>query len=120
MLGGPDQWFDPAAFVLQPQGTMGNSGRGAFRGPNLRTVDVSAVKRIPLRGNARLDLRLEVFNLFNRDNFATPTLIAFAGASADGSAAGELRADSLDRDLRAPDAARRESRSSDMERPCQA
>jgi hypothetical protein len=40
------------------------------------------VKGIPLPGNARMDFRLEVFNIFNRDNFATPTLIAFAGASA--------------------------------------
>jgi hypothetical protein len=82
VLGRPDQWFDPAAFVLQPQGTMGNSRRGAFRGPNLRTVDLSAVKRIPLRGQARIELRVEMFNVFNRANFATPTLIAYAGAAA--------------------------------------
>ena len=82
VIGRPEQWFDPAAFVLQPQGTMGNSRRGAFRGPNLRTVDVSAVKRIPLRGGGRLDVRLEAFNLFNRTNFGNPTLIAFAGVAA--------------------------------------
>ncbi len=82
VLGDPDRWFDPAAFVLQPQGTMGNSRRGAFRGPNLRTVDVSAVKRIPLGGAARAELRFEVFNLFNRANFANPTIVAFAGAAA--------------------------------------
>jgi hypothetical protein len=29
-----------------------------------------------------MDLRLEVYNLCDRDNFAAPTLIAFAGASA--------------------------------------
>jgi hypothetical protein len=61
---------------------MGNSRRGAFRGPSMRTVDVSAVKQLPLRGRARVDLRVEVFNLFNRANFGTPTLIAFAGATA--------------------------------------
>jgi hypothetical protein len=82
VIGRPDQWFDPAAFALQPQGTMGTSGRGAFRGPNLRTVDLAAVKRIPLRGASRLDVRLEVFNVFNRANFGNPTLIAFAGAAA--------------------------------------
>jgi hypothetical protein len=81
--GDPLQWFDPAAFVLQPQGTLGNSGRGAFRGPDLRTVDLSAVKRIALAGtDTRLDIRLEVFNVFNRANFANPTLIAFAGTAA--------------------------------------
>ena len=82
VLGRPDQWFDPSAFVLQPQGTMGNSPRGAFRGPNLRTVDVSALKRVELHGRSRLDVRIEIFNIFNRANFANPTLIAFAGASA--------------------------------------
>jgi hypothetical protein len=82
VLGRPDQWFDPAAFVLQPQGTLGNSARGAFRGPNLRTVDLAAVKRVPIRGSARLDLRVEAFNIFNRANFGNPTLIAFAGVAA--------------------------------------
>ena len=81
VVGRPDQWFDQAAFVLPPQGTFGNSPRGAFRGPNLRTVDASAVKRAALRGPARAELRVEVFNVFNRANFANPTLIAFAGAS---------------------------------------
>ena len=82
VLGQPDQWFDPSAFVLQPQGTLGNSRRGQFRGPDLRTVDIAAVKKIALRGSRRVDLRLEVFNLFNRANFGNPTLIAFAGAAA--------------------------------------
>jgi hypothetical protein len=81
VTGRPDQWFDPSAFVLQPQGTLGNSPRGAFRGPNLRTVDAAVVKRLALRRGARLEVRLEVFNLFNRANFGNPTLIAFAGAS---------------------------------------
>jgi hypothetical protein len=81
VLGRPDQWFDPAAFHLQPAGTMGNSGRGAFRGPNLRTVDLAAVKTLPWRGTARMELRLEVFNVFNRANFGNPTLIAFTGAA---------------------------------------
>jgi hypothetical protein len=82
VLGRPDRWFDPAAFVLQPQGTLGNSARGAFRGPNLRTVDLAAVKHAALGGRGRLELRLEVFNIFNRANFGNPTLIAFAGAAA--------------------------------------
>jgi hypothetical protein len=79
VIGQPDQWFAASAFVLQPQGTMGNSRRGAFRGPNLRTVDVSAMKRLALRGTAHLEIRLEAFNVFNRANFGIPTLIAFAG-----------------------------------------
>jgi hypothetical protein len=84
VTGDPDAWFNPAAFRLQPAGTFGDTGRGDFIGPNLRTVDLSLVKDSALRvfGPAgRLELRLEVFNLFNRANFGPPTLIAFAGAA---------------------------------------
>ena len=87
VLGRPDQWFDPAAFVLQEAGTFGNTGRGAFIGPNLRTLDLAFVKvsRPARGGDGRLELRLEIFNVFNRVNFGPPALVAFAG-SADGEA----------------------------------
>ena len=87
VLGEPDQWFDPAAFVLQPAGTFGNTGRGAFRGPNLRTLDVSLAKRAAwsLLGSGTLEVRLEAFNLLNRANFGVPELRAFVG-QADGEA----------------------------------
>lgn len=82
VAGRPEQWFDPSAFLLQPQGTMGNSPRNAFRGPNLRTVDLAVVKRFGPGASRRLDLRLEVFNVLNRVNFANPTVVAFAGVAA--------------------------------------
>ncbi len=80
VTGNPDQYFDPTAFVLQPEGTLGNIGRGAFIGPNLRTFDLSAVKSNPLPflgESTLLQLRVEAFNLFNRANFAPPELRAF-------------------------------------------
>lgn len=84
--GRPEQWFNPQAFVLQPAGTFGNTGRGDFRGPDLRVVDLSLTKETGLpAGSARLEVRLEVFNVFNRANFGVPNLTAFAGA-ADGEA----------------------------------
>ena len=82
--GRPDQYFNPAAFVLPAAGTLGNTGRGAFIGPNLRSFDLAAVKRTPLKflgDSANLQFRLEAFNIFNRANFATPALTAFAGAA---------------------------------------
>jgi hypothetical protein len=42
---------------------------------------MSLVKNQQLRGDTRLQLRLEVFNVLNRANFATPTRPVFAGAS---------------------------------------
>ncbi|HEX4899393.1 MAG TPA: TonB-dependent receptor, partial [Pyrinomonadaceae bacterium] len=89
VLGRPDQYFNPAAFVLQPAGTFGNTGRGAFIGPNYRTFDLAAMKNTRftrlLGESGNVQIRLEVFNLFNRANFAPPALTAFAGA-ADGEA----------------------------------
>jgi hypothetical protein len=84
VTGDPDAWFNPAAFRLQPAGTFGDTGRGDFVGPNLRTVDVSFAKDTAwsrLGDGGRVEVRLEVFNIFNRVNFGPPQLIAFAGAA---------------------------------------
>ena len=84
VLGRVDQWFDPSAFVLQPAGTFGDTGRGDFIGPNLRTLDVALTKRAPFRQlgrDARIEVRVEAFNLLNRANFGPPALVAFAGTT---------------------------------------
>ena len=85
VTGNPEQWFNPQAFVLQPAGTFGNTGRGEFEGPDLRMVDLAFSKDTRLSSSSRVEFRLEVFNLFNRANFGVPNLTAFAGA-ADGEA----------------------------------
>ena len=81
VLGLPERWFDPAAFVLQEAGTFGNTGRGDFFGPNLRTVDLAFAKVSPhaLTDGGRLEFRVEVFNILNRANFGPPALVTFAG-----------------------------------------
>ncbi len=82
VTGNPDRWFDPSAFVLPPVGTLGNVGRNELIGPNLRTTDVSFTKVVPwstLGSSANIQLRVEIFNLFNRVNFAPPSLVAFSG-----------------------------------------
>jgi hypothetical protein len=84
VLGGPDQYFDPAAFRLPAAGTLGNVGRGSLIGPNLRVFDLSLVKNTRwdwLGDEGAVQLRLEAFNLFNRANFAPPSLIVFTGAA---------------------------------------
>jgi hypothetical protein len=84
VLGKPEQWFDPRAFALQPAGTFGNTGRGDFAGPNLRTLDVALVKNARwarLGEHGRVELRVEAFNVLNRANFGTPELRAFAGTA---------------------------------------
>jgi hypothetical protein len=71
IIGSVDDWFDATAFVLPAPGTFGDVPRNALRGPNLRTVDVSTFKSQQL-GPATLQFRIEVFNLFDRANFAAP------------------------------------------------
>jgi len=80
-IGDPNHWFDTSAFVLQPAGFLGNTPRDFLRGPGFADVDLSFVKNQPLAGTVRLQLRLEIFNLFNRANFGTPTRTVFAGAT---------------------------------------
>ena len=43
-----------------------------MRGPNFWQFDLAASKNVALGGQARLQLRLEAFNLFNRINFTPP------------------------------------------------
>lgn len=84
--GNPDQWFDPTAFVLPQQGTFGDVGRNELIGPDLRTVDLAVTRSVPwsrIGSAGRVELRLEIFNLFNRVNFGPPSLVAFSGSGAE-------------------------------------
>ena len=71
----------PAAsspFSLPALGTFGNSSRNGFRGPGFGTVDASLVKNTQLHEGVNLQLRAEMFNLFNRINLANPTSSSFS------------------------------------------
>jgi hypothetical protein len=84
VLGGPDRYFDPTAFVLQPRGTLGDLGRGALIGPNLRTLDLAAIKHTrwaAVGEKVDIQFRVEAFNVLNRANFGPPGLQAFAGTA---------------------------------------
>ena len=67
-----EKWFDTAAFVFPAYGTFGNSGRNTVEGPGYQNVNLALMKRLPLGGRSRLQLRLEAFNLFNHTNFNQP------------------------------------------------
>ena len=66
------QWFNPAAFAAPAPGSFGSLERNALYGPGFKSVDVSVFKTTKLNGGASLQLRLEVFNLFNTINWANP------------------------------------------------
>lgn len=84
--GDPNQWYNPAAFVLPAARTWGNLGRGVFEGPGLANVDVSLLKNIGITERLNLQFRAEAFNLLNRANFGNPNATAFSGTAISGSA----------------------------------
>jgi hypothetical protein len=76
-LGG-EPWVNPNAFCTPGlagcAGTTnpnGNLGRNALYGPGFADVDLSVFKNIPLKERLKVQLRAEMFNLFNRKNMAT-------------------------------------------------
>jgi len=71
-LGGEpgEQWVNPNAFATPASGP-GNLGRNAFYGPGFGDVDVSVIKNIGITERMKLQLRAEMFNVFNRINLAT-------------------------------------------------
>lgn len=70
--GTPERWFNTAAFAFPAPGTFGNAGRNVVDGPGYQSVNASLIKNTNLTENVNLQLRGEVFNLFNHPNFNLP------------------------------------------------
>ena len=86
VTGNPNQWFNPAAFMLPAAGTYGNLGRGTYTGPGLADFDCSMVKNIAVNERMRFQIRSEFFNILNHTNLGTPNAIVFSGAAVSPSA----------------------------------
>jgi hypothetical protein len=84
VIGNPNQWFNPNAFLAPPvnSGFYGNVGRDTYIGPGLATWDFSVLKNTRIRESLNLQFRAEIFNLLNRANFNTPNLIVFTPPTA--------------------------------------
>jgi hypothetical protein len=70
--GTPERWFNTAAFAFPAPGTFGNAGRNVVDGPRYQSVNASLIKNTNLTERVNLQLRGEVFNLFNHPNFNLP------------------------------------------------
>ncbi len=90
ILGSPDLWFDPKAYILPMPGTFGNLGRGVLRGPGLSEVDLSLFKDISLTERVHLQFRAESFNLLNHANFSPPGGSVFGGSGTISPSAGVI------------------------------
>ena len=79
-------WYNPAAFAFPaialgqpapPAGTpyatmFGNATRGSLRSPAFYNTDFSIFKDFKIKERGQLELRGEIFNLFNTPQFALP------------------------------------------------
>ncbi|HJX91660.1 MAG TPA: carboxypeptidase regulatory-like domain-containing protein [Pyrinomonadaceae bacterium] len=61
-----------AAFATPPAGRQGTLGRNSVRGFPLSQLDFSFRRRFPVGERLNLQLRADLFNVFNHPNFATP------------------------------------------------
>lgn len=74
---GGEQWVNPAAFCVPgagctgPTNPNGDLSRNKYYGPGFADVDFSVIKNIPIRERLKIQLRADMFNIFNRINLAT-------------------------------------------------
>jgi hypothetical protein len=66
------QWFNIAAFQLQPFGSYGNAARNSVTGPGILSWDFSTLKNFSITETKYLQLRFECFNCANHPNFGDP------------------------------------------------
>ncbi len=63
---------------------FGNLPRNAVYGPGFGNTDLSLIKNVTLNGSARMQLRVEMFNLFNQANLGQPGRTATVGSTSFG------------------------------------
>ena len=68
----PDTWFNTAAFEMPSFGSFGDAGRNILEGPAFKNLNLALLKHVALGSDARLQVRIEAFNLFNHVNFDLP------------------------------------------------
>ena len=66
------QWFNPTAFTNPTPGSFGNNGRNTLIGPGFANVNFSLAKEFAVREFVKLEIRADMFNVFNHINWANP------------------------------------------------
>jgi hypothetical protein len=82
LANGVVPYLNPASFVAAPEGRLGNAARGAFRGPSLTVFDVALRKQFAIKGDTRLQVQADFFNILNQ------TQLRFSGQSLNRSGGG--------------------------------
>ena len=66
------EWFYQGAFMVQPTGTYGNSGRFNLYNPGYWNVDAALSRIFTIHERFHLEARWEAFNIFNHANWNGP------------------------------------------------
>ena len=68
------KWFNPAAYADPTPGTFGDNLRNTLIGPHFSNADFSVAKefRLPWREGLALEIRADMYNMFNHINYANP------------------------------------------------
>ena len=66
------RWFNTDAFAAAPLARRGNARVGMIQGPHWRQADVSLRKRFRFAEGKDIEVRADVFNVFNTVNFGNP------------------------------------------------
>ena len=70
-----ERWFDTSAFTLPAPFTFGSAPRNSVIGPGFSTTDLSLARTWKVGGSRELEMRWELFNLFNKANFDVPSRV---------------------------------------------
>jgi hypothetical protein len=67
-----NNFLNPAAFAQPAPGGFGTSASNSIKGPSFHKVDLALSRLVSLAAARTIELRLEVFNLFNTFNWGLP------------------------------------------------
>lgn len=68
------RWLNPAAFTTPQPGTFGNLPRNFLRGPGFWQADLMFSKDFRFASTQGIQVRVEMFNIFNRLNYENPAI----------------------------------------------
>lgn len=68
-----EEWFNVVAFT-PPVNSFGDAGRNILRVPGFWNADLGLQRNVPLAGGRNLQIRAEVFNVFNHINLGNPNV----------------------------------------------
>jgi hypothetical protein len=72
-VGSTTPYFDVTAFKPVTEARFGTGTFNSLRGPGVRNFDLSLTRTLGIGGARTLQLKFDVYNLFNRPTFANPS-----------------------------------------------